>query len=146
MTKSCAVEEGFVLNMGRMQDVAKMEEEVTKMLREVRKVVEQQEEEEEEEMKKKEESRGIPKPSFMANLVAIQHNMSECSAPRKKKKAKKTVRFLLSTVSKRKLQMEEEEVEMSSLKKVKEEEEGFLADELEQIGSMMAKMLPRQKK
>ena len=144
MTKSCSVEEGFVLNMGRMQDVAKMEQEVTKMLREVRKVVEQKEEEEE--MKKKEEeSRGIPKPSFMANLVAIQHkNMSECSAPRKKKKAKKTVRFLLSTVSKRKLHMEEE-VEMSTLKKVKEEE-GFLADELEQIGFMMAHMLPRRKK
>ena len=140
MTKSCSVEEGSVMNMGRMQDVAKMEEEVTKMLREVRKVVEQ------EEMQKKEEGRGIPKPSFLSNLVAIQqlhNNMPECPAPRKKK-AKKTVRFLLSTVSKRKLQMEEEEVEMSSLKKVKEER--LLGDELEQIGFMMANMLPRRKK
>ena len=141
MAKSCSVEEGSVMNMGRMQDVAKMEEEVTKMLREVRKVVEQ------EEMQKKEEGRGIPKPSFLSNLVAIQqlhNNMPECPAPRKKKKAKKTVRFLLSTVSKRKLQMEEEEVEMSSLKKVKEER--LLGDELEQIGFMMANMLPRRKK
>ena len=122
-----------MLNMGRVQDA--------KMLKEVRKVVEQ----EAEEMKKEEASTSIPKPSFLANLVAIQqlNNMPECPVPRKKK-AKKTVRFILSTVSKRKLHMEEEEaVGMSRLKRVKEER--LLAEELEQIGLMMTKMLPSGK-
>ena len=133
MTQSCSVEDGFVLNMGRVQDA--------KMLKEVMKVVEQ----EAEEMKKEEASTSIPKPSFLANLVAIQqlNNMPECPVPRKKK-AKKTVRFILSTVSKRKLHMEEEEeVGMSMLKRVKEER--LLAEELEQIGLMMTKMLPSGK-
>ena len=134
MTQSCSVEDGFVLNMGRVQDA--------KMLKEVMKVVEQ----EAEEMKKEEASTSIPKPSFLANLVAIQqlNNMPECPVPRKKK-AKKTVRFILSTVSKRKLHMEEEEeaVGMSRLKRVKEER--LLAEELEQIGLMMTKMLPSGK-
>ena len=136
MTKSCSLEEGFVLRMGSVQEVEKMEEEVAKMLKQVRKVVEQEQ---------AEEAKGIPKPSFLANLVAIQqlHNMPECPAPKKKKKAKKTVRFFLSTVSKRKLQMEEEEVEMSSLKRVKEE--SLLAEELEQIGFMMRDLLPSGK-
>ena len=139
MTKSCSLEEGFVLRMGSVQEVEKMEEEVAKMLKQVRKVVEQEQAEE----NRKEEAKGIPKPSFLANLVAIQqlHNMPECPAP-KKKKAKKTVRFFLSTVSKRKLQMEEE-VEMSSLKRVKEE--SLLAEELEQIGFMMRDLLPSGK-
>ena len=111
MTQSCSVEDGFVLNMGRVQDA--------KMLKEVMKVVEQ----EAEETKKEEASTSIPKPSFLANLVAIQQlkNMPECPVPRKKK-AKKTVRFILSTVSKRKLHMEEEEGEevgMLSLKRVR---------------------------
>ena len=122
-----------MLNMGRVQDV--------KMLKEVMKVVEQ----EAEEMKKEEASTSIPKPSFLANLVAIQqlNNMPECPVPRKKK-AKKTVRFILSTVSKRKLHMEEEEaVGMSRLKRVKEER--LLAEELEQIGLMMTRMLPSGK-
>ena len=122
-----------MLNMGRVQDA--------KMLKEVMKVVEQ----EAEEMKKEEASTSIPKPSFLANLVAIQqlNNMPECPVPRKKK-AKKTVRFILSTVSKRKLHMEEEEaVGMSRLKRVKEER--LLAEELEQIGLMMTKMLPSGK-
>ena len=128
MTQSCSVEEGDVLNMGRVQDAKMME------------VVEQ------EEVKKKDEtSTGIPKPSFLANLVAIQqqNNMSECPVPRKKK-AKKTVRFTLSTVAKRKLDMEEEEEGMSSLKRSKEEK--FLAEELEQIGFMMTNMLATGKK
>ena len=129
-----------MLRMGSVQEVEKMEEEVAKMLKQVRKVVEQEQAEE----NKKEEAKGIPKPSFLANLVAIQqlHNMPECPAPKKKKKAKKTVRFFLSTVSKRKLQMEEE-VEMSSLKRVKEE--SLLAEELEQIGFMMRNLLPNGK-
>ena len=125
-----------MLNMGRVQDA--------NMLKEVMKAVKQ----EAEEMKKEEASTSIPKPSFLANLVAIQqlNNMPECPVPRKKK-AKKTVRFILSTVSKRKLHMEEEEGEevgMSSLKRVKEE--SLLAEELEQIGFMMTKMLPRGEK
>ena len=130
------MEEGFVLNMGRVQGA--------QMLKEARKVVKQ----EAEEMKKEEPSTSIPKPSFLANLVVIQqlNNMPECPLPRKKK-AKKTVRFILSTVSKRKLHMEEEEGEevgMSSLKRVKEE--SLLAEELEQIGFLMTKMLPRGEK
>ena len=133
MTQSCSVEDGFVLNMGRVQDA--------NMLKEVMKAVKQ----EAEEMKKEEASTSIPKPSFLANLVAIQqlNNMPECPVPRKKK-AKKTVRFILSTVSKRKLHMEEEEaVGMSRLKRVKEER--LLAEELEQIGLMMTRMLPSGK-
>ena len=136
MTQSCSVEDGFVLNMGRVQDA--------NMLKEVMKAVKQ----EAEEMKKEEASTSIPKPSFLANLVAIQqlNNMPECPVPRKKK-AKKTVRFILSTVSKRKLHMEEEEEEeavgMSRLKRVKEER--LLAEELEQIGLMMTRMLPSGK-
>ena len=119
-----------MLNMGRMQDA--------KML----KVVEQEQEEVNE---KEEASTGIPKPSFLANLAIQQlNNMSECPVPRKKK-AKKTVRFTLSTVAKRKLEMEEEEEEgMSSLKRSKEEK--FLAEELEQIGFMMTNMLASGKK
>ena len=110
------------------------------MLKEARKVVKQ----EAEEMKKEEPSTSIPKPSFLANLVVIQqlNNMPECPVPRKKK-AKKNVRFILCTVSKRKLQMEEEEEGMSSLKRSKEER--FLAEELEQIGFMMRNMLPSGK-
>ena len=124
-----------MLNMGRVQDA--------NMLKEVMKAVKQ----EAEEMKKEEASTSIPKPSFLANLVAIQqlNNMPECPVPRKKK-AKKTVRFILSTVSKRKLHMEEEEEEavgMSRLKRVKEER--LLAEELEQIGLMMTRMLPSGK-
>ena len=113
-----------------------VEEGVSEMLKEVRKVVEQGKE-----MKVEEEARGIPKPSFLANLMAIQqlHGRPECPAPRKEK-AKKTVRFLISTVSKRKLQMEEEEMDMLSLKRVKEEM--LLAEELEQIGFMMTNLLP----
>ena len=140
MTKTCSLKEdnnsGFVLSMGRQE----VEEEVAKMLKEVRKVVEQGEE-----MKVEEEARGnngMPKPSFLANLMAIQqlHGKPECPPPRRKK-AKKTVRFLISTVSKRKLQMEEEEeMDMLSLKRVKEEM--LLEEELEQIGFMMTNLLP----
>ena len=140
MTKTCSLKEdnnsGFVLSMGRQE----VEEEVAKMLKEVRKVVEQGEE-----MKVEEEARGnngMPKPSFLANLMAIQqlHGKPECPPPRRKK-AKKTVRFLISTVSKRKLQMEEEEeMDMLRLKRVKEEM--LLAEELEQIGFMMTNLLP----
>ena len=140
MTKTCSLKEdnnsGFVLSMGRQE----VEEEVAKMLKEVRKVVEQGEE-----MKVEEGARGnngMPKPSFLANLMAIQqlHGKPECPPPRRKK-AKKTVRFLISTVSKRKLQMEEEEeMDMLSLKRVKEEM--LLAEELEQIGFMMTNLLP----
>ena len=120
-----------------------MEEGVAKMLKEVRKVAEQGEE-----MKVEEEARGnngMPKPSFLANLMAIQqlHGKPECPPPRRKK-AKKTVRFLMSTVSKRKLQMEEEEMDMLSLKRVKEEM--LIAEELEQIGFMMTNLLPNEKR
>ena len=124
------------MNMGRQG----VEEGVSEMLKEVRKVVEQGEE-----MKVEEEARGnngMPKPSFLANLMAIQqlHGKPECPPPRRKK-AKKTVRFLISTVSKRKLQMEEEEeMDMLSLKRVKEEM--LLEEELEQIGFMMTNLLP----
>ena len=133
------------MNMGRQG----VEEGVSEMLKEVRKVVEQGKVrkvvEQGKEMKVEEEARGnngIPKPSFLANLMAIQelHGRPECPAPRKEK-AKKTVRFLISTVSKRKLQMEEEEeMDMLSLKRVKEEM--LLAEELEQIGFMMTNLLP----
>ena len=51
------------MNMGRQG----VEEGVSEMLKEVRKVVEQGKE-----MKVEEEARGIPKPSFLANLMAIQ--------------------------------------------------------------------------
>ena len=130
------------MNMGRQG----VEEGVSEMLKEVRKVVEQGKVrkvvEQGKEMKVEEEARGIPKPSFLANLMAIQelHGRPECPAPRKKK-AKKTVRFLISTVSKRKLQMEEEEeMDMLSLKRVREEM--LLEEELEQIGFMMTNLLP----
>ena len=133
------------MNMGRQG----VEEGVSEMLKEVRKVVEQGKVrkvvEQGKEMKVEEEARGIPKPSFLANLMAIQelHGRPECPAPRKEK-AKKTVRFLISTVSKRKLQMEEEEeMDMLSLKRVKEEM--LLAEELEQIGFMMTNLLPNGK-
>ena len=142
MTKTCSLKEdnnsGFVLSMGRQE----VEEEVAKMLKEVRKVAEVGEE-----MKVEEEARGnngMPKPSFLANLMAIQqlHGKPECPPPRRKK-AKKTVRFLISTVSKRKLQMEEEEMDMLSLKRVKKEM--LLEEELEQIGFMMTNLLPNGK-
>ena len=69
------------MNMGRQG----VEEGVSEMLKEVRKVVEQGKE-----MKVEEEARGIPKPSFLANLMAIQelHGRPECPAPRKKKAKK----------------------------------------------------------
>ena len=143
MTKTCSLKEdnnsGFVLSMGRQE----VEEEVAKMLKEVRKVAEVGEE-----MKVEEEARGsngMPKPSFLANLMAIQqlHGKPECPPPRRKK-AKKTVRFLISTVSKRKLQMEEEEeMDMLSLKRVKKEM--LLEEELEQIGFMMTNLAPNGK-
>ena len=141
MTKTCSLKEdnnsGFVLSMGRQE----VEEGVAKMLKEVRKVAEQREE-----MKVEEEARGnngMPKPSFLLMAIQQLHGKPECPPPRRQK-AKKTVRFLISTVSKRKLQMEEEEeMDMLSLKRVKKEM--LLEEELEQIGFMMTNLLPNGK-
>ena len=131
-----------------------LEEEVVDMLREVRKAVELEKkmkigEEivkmEEVVVEMKEELSGLPKPSFLANQVAAdQESQKEAPPPRKKKKGTKTVRFLLTSVSKRKLHLDdEEEVEVEGLKRSREER--LLAEELDQIGSMMANMFQKSK-
>ena len=93
----------------------------------------------------KEELSGLPKPSFLANQVAAdQESQKEAPPPRKKKKGTKTVRFLLTSVSKRKLNLDdEEEEEVEGLKRSREER--LLAVELDQIGSMMANMFQKSK-
>ena len=131
-----------------------LEEEVVDMLREVRKAVELEKkmkigeeivkmEEVVEEMK--EELSGLPKPSFLANQVAAdQQSQKEAPPPRKKKKGKKTVRFHLTSVTKRKLHLDdEEEEEVEGLKRSREER--LLSVELDQIGSMMANMFQKSK-
>ena len=131
-----------------------LEEEVVDMLREVRKAVELEKkmkigEEivkmEEVVVEMKEVLSGLPKPSFLANQVAAdQQSQKEAPPPRKKKKGKKTVRFLLTSVSKRKLHLDdEEEEEVEGLKRSREER--LLAEELDQIGSMMANMFQKSK-
>ena len=132
-----------------------LEEEVVDMLREVRKAVELEKkmkigEEivkmEEVVVEMKEELSGLPKPSFLANQVAAdQQSQKEAPPPRKKKKGKKTVRFHLTSVTKRKLHLddEEEEKEVEGLKRSREER--LLAVELDQIGSMMANMFQKSK-
>ena len=131
-----------------------LEEEVVDMLREVRKAVELEKkmkigEEivkmEEVVVEMKEELSGLPKPSFLANQVAAdQQSQKEAPPPRKKKKGKKTVRFHLTSVTKRKLHLdEEEEEEVEGLKRSREER--LLAVELDQIGSMMANMFQKSK-
>ena len=131
-----------------------LEEEVVDMLREVRKAVELEKkmkigEEivkmEEVVVEVKEELSGLPKPSFLANQVAAdQESQKEAPPPRKKKKGKKSVRFHLTSVTKRKLHLdEEEEEEVEGLKRSREER--LLAEELDQIGSMMANMFQKSK-
>ena len=131
-----------------------LEEEVVDMLREVRKAVELEKkmkigEEivkmEEAVVEMKEVLSGLPKPSFLANQVAAdQESQKEAPPPRKKKKGTKTVRFLLTSVSKRKLNLDdEEEEEVEGLKRSREER--LLAVELDQIGSMMANMFQKSK-
>ena len=131
-----------------------LEEEVVDMLREVRKAVELEKEMkigeeivkmEEVVVEMKEELSGLPKPSFLANQVAAdQESQKEAPPPRKKKKGKKTVRFHLTSVTKRKLHLdEEEEEEVEGLKRSREER--LLAVELDQIGSMMANMFQKSK-
>ena len=131
-----------------------LEEEVVDMLREVRKAVELEKKMEiGEEIVKMEEAvvdmkevlSGLPKPSFLANQVAAdQESQKEAPPPRKKKKGTKTVRFLLTSVSKRKLNLDdEEEEEVEGLKRSREER--LLAVELDQIGSMMANMFQKSK-
>ena len=131
-----------------------LEEEVVDMLREVRKAVELEKKMEiGEEILKMEEAvvemkevlSGLPKPSFLANQVAAdQESQKEAPPPRKKKKGTKTVRFLLTSVSKRKLNLDdEEEEEVEGLKRTREER--LLAVELDQIGSMMANMFQKSK-
>ena len=131
-----------------------LEEEVVDMLREVRKAVELEKkmkigEEivkmEEVVVEMKEELSGLPKPSFLANQVAAdQQSQKEAPPPRKKKKGKKTVRFHLTSVTKRKLHLDdEEEEEVEGLKRSREER--LLAVELDQIGSMMANMFQKSK-
>ena len=131
-----------------------LEEEVVDMLREVRKAVELEKKMKigEEIVKMgevvvdmKEELSGLPKPSFLANQVAAdQQSQKEAPPPRKKKKGKKTVRFHLTSVTKRKLHLDEEEEEVEEgLKRSREER--LLAVELDQIGSMMANMFQKSK-
>ena len=131
-----------------------LEEEVADMLREVRKAVELEKKMEiGEEILKMEEAvvemkevlSGLPKPSFLDNQVAAdQESQKEAPPPRKKKKGTKTVRFLLTSVSKRKLNLDdEEEEEVEGLKRSREER--LLAVELDQIGSMMANMFQKSK-
>ena len=136
------------------QHSSTLEEEVVDMLREVRKAVELEKkmkigEEivkmEEAVVEMKEVLSGLPKPSFLANQVAAdQESQKEAPPPRKKKKGTKTVRFLLTSVSKRKLHLDdEEEEEVEGLKRTREER--LLAVELDQIGSMMANMFQKSK-
>ena len=127
-----------------------LEEEVVDMLREVRKAVELEKKMEIVKMEEavvdmKEVLSGLPKPSFLANqLAADQESQKEAPPPRKKKKGTKTVRFLLTSVSKRKLHLDdEEEEEVEGLKRSREER--LLAVELDQIGSMMANMFQKSK-
>ena len=133
-----------------------LEEEVVDMLREVRKAVELEKkmkigeeivemEEVVMKMEVKEGLSGLPKPSFLANQVAAdQQSQKEAPPPRKKKKGKKSVRFHLTSVTKRKLHLdEEEEEEVEGLKRSREER--LLAEELDQIGSMMANMFQKSK-
>ena len=139
----------------KRQHSSTLEEEVVDMLREVRKAVELEKKmkigeeivkmEEEVVVEMKEELSGLPKPSFLANQVAAdQQSQKEAPPPRKKKKGKKTVRFLLTSVSKRKLHLDdEEEEEVEGLKRSREER--LLAEELDQIGSMMANMFQKSK-
>ena len=138
----------------KRQHSSTLEEEVVDMLREVRKAVELEKkmkigEEivkmEEVVVEMKEVLSGLPKPSFLANQVAAdQQSQKEAPPPRKKKKGTKTVRFLLTSVSKRKLHLDdEEEVEVEGLKRSREER--LLAEELDQIGSMMANMFQKSK-
>ena len=136
------------------QHSSTLEEEVVDMLREVRKAVELEKKMEigeeivkmeEVVVEMKEELSGLPKPSFLANQVAAdQESQKEAPPPRKKKKGTKTVRFLLTSVSKRKLNLDdEEEEEVEGLKRSREER--LLAEELDQIGSMMANMFQKSK-
>ena len=130
-----------------------LEEEVVDMLREVRMAVELEKKMEiGEEIVKMEEVvvemkevlSGLPKPSFRANQVAAdQESQKEAPPPRKKKKGTKTVRFLLTSVSKRKLHLDDEEEEVEGLKRSREER--LLSVELDQIGSMMANMFQKSK-
>ena len=129
-----------------------LEEEVADMLREVRKAVELEKKMEiGEEILKMEEAvvemkevlSGLPKPSFLANQVAADQQSQQAPPPRKKKKGKKTVRFLLTSVSKRKLHLDDEEEEVEGLKRSREER--LLSVELDQIGSMMANMFQKSK-
>ena len=132
------------------QHSSTLEEEVVDMLREVRKAVELEKKMEIVKMEEavvdmKEVLSGLPKPSFLANqLAADQESQKEAPPPRKKKKGTKTVRFLLTSVSKRKLNLDdEEEEEVEGLKRSREER--LLAEELDQIGSMMANMFQKSK-
>ena len=122
------------------------------MLREVRKAVELEKKMKiGEEIVKMEEAvvdmkevlSGLPKPSFLANQLAADQESQKEAPPPRKKKGKKTVRFLLTSVSKRKLHLDDEEEEVEGLKRSREER--LLAVELDQIGSMMANMFQKSK-
>ena len=89
---------------------------------------------------------GIPKPSFFMNLVTIE-DRRKCPAPKKKTKVctffgKKGLHVPIFAVSKRRLHLEDEEVDMVELKKLKED---LLEEEMDQLEILMTKMHPRKK-
>ena len=100
-----------------------------------------------EEVKKKEEEMeteirkmhgevaGMPKPSFFVNFVT---NQSQPKCPALKKKRKQALHFPKFAVSKRRLHMEEEEVDRMGLKKLKED---HLEEEMEQLDILITNML-----
>ena len=112
----------------RMMLKQEMEEDV-----EVMKVEEKMEEES---RKVNGEVAGIPKPSFFLNLVTIG-GRQKCPAP--KKKAKKAPHFPIFAVSKRRLclEEEEEEVDIMSLKKLKED---LLEEEMGQLDILLTNL------
>ena len=97
-----------------------------------------------EEVKKKEEEMetevhgevaDMPKPSFFVNFVT---NQSQPKCPALKKKRKQALHFPKFAVSKRRLHMEEEEVDRVGLKKLKEDS---LEEEMEQLDILITNML-----
>ena len=98
--------------------------------------VEKKEEEMETEIRKVHgEVAGIPKPSFFVNFVT---NQSQPKCPALKKKRKQALHFPKFAVSKRRLHMEEEEVDRVGLKKLKEDS---LEEEMEQLDILITNML-----
>ena len=92
----------------------------------------------EEKMKEEAPSKvaGIPKPSFFLSLVTNIEGGQKC--PARQKKAKKAPHFPIFAISKRRLCLvEEEEEDMMSLKKLKED---HLVEEMEQLDILLTNL------